>query len=178
MRERENCTILTFLTCLKLFDFFPRKSFFSWKFLLLKYTYSLWRRLLNYNYYNSLPRTTLVKSSRYEKKRRKMRKKGIILSQNRCFYPAFGGFAPWNPHQGSVLDPLLGGSQPPQTPNCKRPSNFSLSHISILKSWQVWNGETMYILIAANTYQLFETKYTNNAIKLRKELGYDVFISS
>ena len=36
----------------------------------------------------------------------------------------------------------------------------------------------MYILIAANTYQLFETKYTNNAIKLRKELGHDVFISS
>ena len=65
-----------------------------------------------------------------------MRRKGKILSQNRYFHPAFGGFAPWNPYQGSALHPL-GGSQYHQTPSYKRPSNYSLSRISILKIWQV-----------------------------------------
>ena len=127
----KNLTILTFLTCLKLFHFFPRESFFLRQFLPLKYTHSLWRRLLNYNYYNSLLGTTWLKivaskrkkvyrnwwskpisvsvwipCFRHEKKRRKMRRKGMICSQNRYFHRAFGGFAPWNPHQGSVLDPL------------------------------------------------------------------------
>ena len=63
-REKSSfCKFLTFLTCLKLWNFFPHKSFFLQKFLLLKYIYSLWRRLLSYNHYNSLLGTTLFKRS-------------------------------------------------------------------------------------------------------------------
>ena len=53
-------------------------------------------------------------------RRKKMRRKGIILSQNMYFHPAIRGFAPWNPHQGSVSD-TLGGLQCPKPPAAKGP---------------------------------------------------------
>ena len=58
-----------------------------------------------------------------------MRRKGMILRQNRYFHPVFWGFAPWNPHQGSTLDPLFAGggahnAPPPKPPAAKGPQTI------------------------------------------------------
>ena len=92
-----------FLTCLKLSDFFPRKSFVLQKFLPLNYTYGLWERLLSHNYYNSLLGATVVTSSSKRAKKKYIatadwslqvcvskhgfliRRKGTIFYQNKYF---------------------------------------------------------------------------------------------
>ena len=54
-----------------------------------------------------------------------MRRKSIILSQNRYFHSAFGGFASWNLHQGSALDPLGGEvHNAPKPPAAKGPQTI------------------------------------------------------
>ena len=52
-----------------------------------------------------------------------MRRKGMILSQNRYFHPVFESFAPWNPHQGSTLDPS-GAHNAPKPPPAKDPQTI------------------------------------------------------
>ena len=145
------CNSYHFLHALYCSIFFIAKVLFSDSFYR--------QRLLNYNYYTSLLGTTLVKSSavakkqkkvycdwwskpvsvylwipcfRHEKKRRKMRRKGMILSQKRYFHPVFEGFAPWNSHQGSALDPL-GAHNAPKPQLQKALKLFFVPHFNFQK---------------------------------------------
>ena len=155
------------LTCLKLSDFFPRKSFVLQKFLPLNYTYGLWERLLSYNYYNSLLGATVVTSSSKRAKKKYIATADwslqVCMFQNMVFWseekvqfstkistlitlkpPGFSLLRPLIAHYGSTFDVFGRSHRTPQPPSCigrssgcERLSVFSLSHISIFKSWQV-----------------------------------------
>ena len=112
--------------------------------------------------------------------------KDVILSQNKCFnHPTTtqlpGALPPGTPSE-LCLRPVRGrgGSQYPQNPQpvlaClrhgQRPSAFSLSHISILKNWQVW-ASVKWMTKAALTLGL--RKFIFNCIH-RLITGYDTIL--